>query len=497
MQMQRRHQECANSSTQKQQLSLRSTMMNASASRAQLQQIAPLQMRLDTALDGGDFYKAAITDTMKLEMTQSRNAFAAHKLALQGRKNLLNGLGIATPQTTALFAAADAASRLSSYLVGKFSKAKRDGLRADHAIVTAAETGDLAGQATAELDGLYPARAAADNLVITQNNGEISGWLAAAAEGRSAGLTRLVEFLAFDDGNFAHRYGRLSWFNTMAGTSLLELKVANVQASSARLNTVHAAISPLAGSQLAGARRMGSAATGFYELLKSATRQPNVDDLRATSDDIHTEGDHFDNFGLKDLQLQIVQAARAVYPRDAALPGLAWGPGNAGGVAENKKEHFKKHCLRLGNVANPDQAEPWKWKTHLGYDIRRDHVEAAFGAAVVSPDTYFGGDGRVSDQDRANRFFNEWLPGKNAVIEDLYTRHGATYENAITGATAGMANKYVSLENGSLYAQGQAGNIYIIAKWYGQAVQNFLVSSGYMNTNRINDNRAYKLWGLT
>jgi hypothetical protein len=119
-------------------------------------QNATRQYQLATPLPINDFLKAAVTDAMRTEMGQSRDAFRAASTALRAQRDILAGFGVATPLTDELFSVTNAAARLLSHLDGKFSGPKKAGLRTDHGIVSAAELGNLITRATNEIRDLYP-----------------------------------------------------------------------------------------------------------------------------------------------------------------------------------------------------------------------------------------------------------------------------------------------------------------------------------------------------
>jgi hypothetical protein len=300
-------------------------------------------------------------------------------------------------------------------------------------------------------------------------------------------------YLGSDGGNYERRFQLLQDYNARFGRRLYELKLgpaayAPHAATRGLLDYLDTATAVVVNA----ARAVEAGPGGMQKLIDNYIADPTLARFARITTDINTAGGAYGNFILEDDVLQAGTAMRAAHPPNSNLGGLAWGVGNYGSIDQNKTEHFKKHCLRLGDGANPDPHEPWKWMQELNYDITRQFVIAHAPLVAVEDAAIFGAADRIGSQAGADYFFNVFLPGKNALIANLTALNQWRYVRHAQNATRAMNTIYVSLEGRSGFVQGQNGNVFLIGKWNG----GFTLSSAYINTAKIVGNARFKLYDL-
>jgi hypothetical protein len=200
-----------------------------------------------------------------------------------------------------------------------------------------------------------------------------------------------------------------------------------------------------------------------------------------------------------DVRRRLHQAHTA-HPPGTARPVMVWGTGNSApaSVANNIRDHAIKHMLRVGDPANPDPHEPFKWMQRLGYVVSRVFVENVLGVPTPALDAaqmYSAAD-VVETQAQADHFFNTFVAAHVTVKEALITAHAAAYQASVLTSATTMTGVTVTAEGGKVQIVGQDGPLFIAGRWEGPAT-GFTISSGYLNVDKWGANQACKVWNLT
>ncbi|MCB9230021.1 MAG: DUF4157 domain-containing protein [Bacteroidia bacterium] len=159
----------------------------------------------------------------------------------------------------------------------------------------------------------------------------------------------------------------------------------------------------------------------------------------------------------------------------STIKNIPWGQGAETSIGVNQDVHFEKHLLRLNNVANPDEYEPWKWMRLLGYNILKSDINNTGDVYKGIPDIFT--DGMIKSRFHSGKFFNEWLPGKNNAIAWLAAQHKNTYLNYAISRTGALQNGIVINTGGEVKVLGNSGETFVAMKVVGG---NLTLSSVYI-----------------
>jgi hypothetical protein len=330
------------------------------------------------------------------------------------------------------------------------------------------------------------------NDVFDGESPTILNWISTG--NRLALLTKLRNYLTAGQDDYATRYAALKDFN--AYFSARELMLGNrpgalITADAGQLLVDLNSVSPPRKAELL--RLFGS--RGQAAIISFWRANPNFDLLDATLA-ARASGSAV---VLTHEELQALVPVKSAHPPGSRFGAMPWGRGEKPDVAENKRVHFAKHCLRQHDPAkdgtNPDVDEPWRWMQKLRYVVPKSYIESYCGSLGSTDTQMLVGDGdRISTQQQANYFFNVYLTGKDNLIQALHHDYESVYTDYVKVAAQHLTAPFVILNAGKIQVVGLSnGDEFLVGKWELGA---FGISSCYINSAKINENTPYKVWEL-
>lgn len=208
------------------------------------------------------------------------------------------------------------------------------------------------------------------------------------------------------------------------------------------------------------------------------------DDVKAIGNIISAGGGIFSVYVNKNTLARLKSALAAFGPGSNNVPTFtAWGQGAESDAEVNKKVHFEKHVLRLGNAKNPEPSEPLLWKAALSLPITKTKmVDLGANEGEVRP--YFNADGTdFVDATAGKNFYNDYLPTRPALVTALRTAFGDTYYAAVLATAGSLSRVVIAADTATVKILGYGkigGCDLFVAGRFDAAGTAATVSSGYL-----------------